>query len=217
MKIGILVLACVVFAVAAAAVFVRSRRECPNCRGAAPLAKALAMPEWLREIEAENLGRVFAGDEEKLRFAIRLAEENVRRGTGGPFGAAIFSLADERLIAVGVNRVVPAKQSWAHAEMTAYAHAQNRLGSHDLKGCAIASSCEPCAMCTGATPWSGVEKLIYGASGDAARGVGFDEGDKPADWRGALEKRGVRVVGPLLEDAAGTPFRLYREKGGEIY
>lgn len=160
------------------------------------------MPEWLREIEAENLGRVFAGDEEKLRFAIRLAEENVRRGTGGPFGAAIFSLADERLIAVGVNRVVPAKQSWAHAEMTAYAHAQNRLGSHDLKGCAIASSCEPCAMCTGATSWSG---------------VGFDEGDKPADWRGALEKRGVRVVGPLLKDAAGTPFRLYREKGGEIY
>ena len=100
MKIGILVLACVVLAVAAA-FFVRPRHECPNCRGAAPLAEALAMPEWLREIEAENLGRVFAGDEEKLRFAIRLAEENVRRGTGGPFGAAIFSLADERLIAVG--------------------------------------------------------------------------------------------------------------------
>lgn len=183
----------------------------------ASLVAALEMPEWLREIEAENLGRAFADDEEKLRFAIRLAEENVRRGTGGPFGAAVFSLADGGLVAVGVNRVVPAKQSWAHAEMIAYARAQNRLGLHSLKGCAVASSCEPCAMCTGATPWSGVEKLIFGAAGDVARAVGFDEGDKPADWRGALERRGIRVVGPLAEDVAGTPFRLYRENAGEIY
>ena len=128
-----------------------------------PLVRAVEMPDWLREIEAEHLGKVFGSDEEQLRFAIRLAEENVRRGTGGPFGAAIFGAEDGRLVAGGVNRVVPANQSWAHAEMTAFARAQNRLKNYSLKDCVLASSCEPCAMCTGATPWSGVRKLIYGA------------------------------------------------------
>ena len=62
-----------------------------------------------------------------------------------------------------------------------------------------------------------VRKLIYGAPGDAARATGFDEGDKTPDWRGSLEKRGVRVVGPMLEKDAETPFRLYRETSGTIY
>lgn len=177
------------------------------------LVSAIQMPEWLREAEAAALGRVFASAEEQLRFTIELAAENVRRGTGGPFAAGIFRLADGALVAAGVNCVVPSAQSWAHAEMTAIAHAQNRLGTHHLAGCALVTSCEPCAMCYGATPWSGVQAMVYGAPGDFAREVGFDEGDKPADWEAALERRGIRTAGPMLLEEARVPFTLFAESG----
>jgi tRNA(Arg) A34 adenosine deaminase TadA len=181
------------------------------------LAPSIEMPAWLQEIEQENLGKAMPGDEEKILFAIMLAIENVRRGTGGPFGAAIFELGTHRLIATGINLVAGTGQSWAHAEMTAFANAQNRLGRADLKGYLLAASCEPCAMCFGATPWSGVEMLIYGARGEAAQNIGFDEGDKVADWQQSLENRNIKVIGPLPGDRADEPFRLYRELGGVIY
>lgn len=171
------------------------------------------MPEWLQELEQQHLGNCFPDDEAQLRFTIMLATENVRHGTGGPFGAAIFRKDNGELVAVGVNRVVPTAQSWAHAEMTAFAHAQNRLRTHELKGCVLATSCEPCAMCFGATPWSGVEKLLYAAPGDFARRIGFDEGDKPGDWHGALERRGIQVKGPMLKEEADEPFQLYQSCG----
>ncbi len=177
-------------------------------------APALPMPDWLRELEEEHLALPMPGDEAKLRFAIQLAAENVRRNSGGPFGAAVFDRETDKLIAVGVNRVIPAGQSWAHAEMTAFARAQARLGRLDLAGCALAASGEPCAMCFGATPWSGVSRLIYGASRQVAERHGFDEGDKVPDWRDALRKRKIEVIGPLLESEAEGPFLLYR---GPVY
>ena len=138
-------------------------------------------------------------------------------GTGGPFGAAIFEVKTGRLVAVGVNRVVPAGQSWAHAEMTAFARAQHLRNSFNLKGCLLATSCEPCAMCYGATPWSGVEAMLYGATREDAEAIGFDEGDKGSDWVDALRKRNIDVRGPLLREEAKRPFTLYRGKAGTIY
>ncbi len=181
------------------------------------LTPSITMPKWLMEIEQAYLGKQMLGDETKLMFAIDLATENVRHQTGGPFGAGIFDIRTDELVAVGVNSVVPANQSWAHAEMTAFSHAQARLGTYDLKGCLLVTSCEPCAMCFGATPWSGVEKLIYGAEGDAARKVGFDEGDKATNWQNALEQRGICVVGPLLKEKSEAPFELYRSMSGIVY
>ena len=181
------------------------------------LTDPIPMPQWLLEKENALAGQPMAGDEEKMRFVVELAVENVRHETGGPFAAAIFELATDRLIAVGVNRVVPARQSWAHAEMTAFAHAQNKLGSVSLAGCMLVTSCEPCAMCCGATPWSGVERMIYGATKAMAESVGFDEGYKGEHWREEFVKRGIAVTGPLLGEAAFAPFALYRRMNGKIY
>ena len=72
-------------------------------------------------------------------------------------------------------------------------------------------------MCLGATPWSGVEELIYGASREAAERVGFDEGEKPLNWHDALRRRGIAVRGPLLAAESEEPFRLYAQSGGIIY
>lgn len=177
------------------------------------LVAAIPMPEWLREKEADAMDCVFPTAEEQLRFTIDLATENVRQATGGPFAAAIFRADNGRLVAAGINCVIPGAQSWAHAEMTAMARAQNKLGTHCLAGCVLVTSCEPCAMCYGATPWSGVEGLVYGAPGDYAREVGFDEGDKPDDWVDALERREICTIGPMLLQEARAPFTLFASVG----
>ena len=174
----------------------------------------IVMPVWLERVEAAA-DDVYLTDEKKLRLALDLAFQNVQNSTGGPFGAALFD-AENHLVAAGVNLVVPSCQSWAHAEMTALARAQYKLGKLHLDDCTLASSCEPCAMCMGAIPWSGVSALIYGASGIEAEKIGFDEGAKPADWRAAYEKRGIRVNGPLLT-GSDDALRIYGEKRGTLY
>ena len=181
------------------------------------LTASIPMPEWLWEMEQANADRVIVDDEEKMRFVVDIAVENVRHGTGGPFAAAIFEIKSNRLIALGINTVVPAKQSWAHAEMTAFAHAQNKLDQESLKGCMLVTSCEPCAMCSGATPWSGVERVIYGAPRFMAEKVGFDEGYKGEHWEEEFAKRKIQVAGPMLGEDAYAPFKLYKKKHGEIY
>jgi len=181
------------------------------------LTPAIKMPAWLQTIEKEKSGTVMASNEEKLQFVIELACQNVLQKTGGPFAAAIFDMKDNRLLAVGVNSVVPAKQSWAHAEMTAFSHAQQKLNTFCLKDCMLVTSCEPCAMCYGATHWSGVGALLYGATGKEARTIGFDEGDKPSDWEAALRKRGIKVYGPILPEESKKPFLMYKKLQGEIY
>lgn len=175
------------------------------------------MPPWLHETERNHIGKAMRSAEEKLLFCIMLAVENVRNKTGGPFGAAIFDIETGRLLAAGVNCVIPANQSCAHAEMTAIANAQNKLQNLPLQGCVLVSSCEPCVMCFGGILWSGVEALVYGAPGSEAARIGFDEGDKVSGWHGSLEKRGIRVYGPMLEDRAKEPFILYHEMSGVIY
>ncbi len=176
----------------------------------------IRLPEWLGEFAADV---VRASDADKVAFAIDLAERNVERGTGGPFGAAVFEADSGRLIACGVNLVVPSGCSVAHAEILALCAAQQVIGSFDLSGagCELATSCEPCAMCLGAVPWAGVSALLCGARGEDAREVGFDEGDKPDAWEDLLAGRGIRVVRDLRRERAGRVLRDYRRRGGDIY
>lgn len=181
------------------------------------LVNEIPMPRWFMDMEAANSGLPVVGDEAKMRLVIGFAVENVLHETGGPFAAAIFDMKTDLLIGAGINVVVPARQSWAHAEMTAFAHAQNRLGAGDLRGCMLVTSCEPCAMCSGAVPWSGVEKVVYGASKAMAEELGFDEGYKGERWREEFAKRGIETVGPLLGESAFEPFAVYRKKNGKIY
>ena len=106
--------------------------------------------------------------------------------------------------------------------MTALALAQKRTGTHDLSAAAgapfeLVSSAEPCAMCLGAIPWSGVRRVICAARGEDACEIGFDEGAKPADWVGELRRRGIEVVRDLLRPEAQAVLRRYAQTGGRIY
>jgi len=157
-----------------------------------------------------------------MRLAIDLARLNVENGTGGPFGAAILASHSGELLSAGINLVVPAKCSVAHAEMVAIMLAQQRLDTHDLGGpdlpaYELVTSTEPCAMCMGAIPWSGVRRVVCGAREEDACAIGMDEGAKPADWVGAFDRRGIEVVRDVLRDEATAVLRLYSRKGGTIY
>jgi tRNA(Arg) A34 adenosine deaminase TadA len=188
-------------------------------KGAATVNRLSSIPRWLAARERDIVATVFASDAARMAAVIALAEENVRRG-GGPFGAAVFDWAGGRCVAVGVNRVVAGHCSHLHAEMVALARAQRALGTHDLATAGrfvLFASVEPCAMCLGAVVWSGVARLVCGATGADAEAVGFDEGPKPADWTGALARRGIRVRCRLLRPRARAVLRAYAAAGGLIY
>ncbi|HEY7565265.1 MAG TPA: nucleoside deaminase [Acidimicrobiia bacterium] len=176
----------------------------------------ISLPTWVGQVCEP--GTRFESDDERMGLAIRLAGENVKRGTGGPFGAAVFSTGGE-LIAPGVNLVATSNTALAHAEMVAIAVAGRAVGSFDLSASPteLVTSTEPCAMCLGAIPWSGVERLVCGARDEDARAIGFDEGDKPEDWTERLQARGIAVVTDLRRMEAAAVLASYARAGGVIY
>lgn len=179
----------------------------------------LRLPNWIEEMISD---RAYETDEDRMRLAVTLARENVRRGTGGPFGAAVFERETGRLLAPGVNLVTSAGCSVFHAEVVAIMIAQRVIGSFDLGGSdlpdyELIASVEPCVMCFGATTWSGVRRLVCGARDEDAREIGFDEGAKLPDWPSALEERGIAVERDVLRDESVSVLREYAEMGGEIY
>jgi tRNA(Arg) A34 adenosine deaminase TadA len=199
----------------------RRSRKTRLRRGDMPCALSIHLPAWVGEMFA---GRevVCAAAEDRMRLAIELSRRNVEQGTGGPFGAAVFERDSGRLIAAGVNLVVASGCCVSHAEIVAIMLAQQALASHDLGAaglpvCELATSTEPCAMCLGAIPWSGIRSVLCGADGADALSIGFDEGDKPPDWPGRLEARGIHVTRGVLRDEAAGVLRQYANGGGEIY
>lgn len=113
-----------------------------------------------------------AEDARFMEMAIRLSEENVDMG-GGPFGAVI--VRGGQIVATGTNRVVPNNDPTAHAEVMAIRNACQTLGTFQLDGCTIYTSCEPCPMCLSALYWAGVRRICYGNTKEDAKGIDFDD------------------------------------------
>jgi tRNA(Arg) A34 adenosine deaminase TadA len=174
----------------------------------------IELPDWLDDIAVG----VLDSDDQRMAWVVNLAAENVGRGTGGPFSAAIFGPAG--LIAAGVNVVVQSRTAIAHAEITAIAAAGAKVGSFDLATVAptvLYASTEPCAMCLGATVWSGVSRLVCAARDEDARAIGFDEGPKPRDWVSELTDRNISVSTDVLRSESVAVLRRYVAQGGHIY
>jgi len=186
-----------------------------------PRDVALTLPDWL-DSWGPALRRRYPGDADKMRLAIGLAAANVAAGTGGPFGAAVFAAGSGRVVAVGVNRVVPLHNSVAHAEMLAFMLAQRRLGRQRLgrgrQRYVLATSAQPCAMCYGASAWAGVDCLLIGARrGDVESLTEFEEGPLPRNWVAALRRRGITVRRDILRAEACAVLRAYTTGHGAAY
>lgn len=151
-------------------------------------------------------------NEELMRRAIDLAVENVKNG-GGPFGAVIAR--DGHIISTGVNRVTANNDPTAHAEVSAIRAACTKLGTFNLEGCVIYTSCEPCPMCLGAIYWAHIDKIYYGANQHDAAAINFDDSFIYRELELPMNKR-RKPVENLLHNEALAPFNLWREKEDKV-
>ncbi len=180
----------------------------------------IALPDWTSAIAVYQ--KVYASAEDRMRLAIELARTNVERTGGGPFGAAVFEQESGRLVGIGVNLVVPLNNSVLHAEMVAFMDAEARVGSYTLgaEGMVaheVVTTCEPCAMCLGASLWAGVSRIVYGATREDASDLKFDEGPVFPQSYEYLKARGIEIVPEVLRTEARALFKLYRDRQGPIY
>jgi len=192
----------------------------PGRASAPPPEIRIAGPDWVAG--AVDWDHRSVAVEERMLLAIALAGRNVERGTGGPFGAAVFERDSGRLVSVGVNSVVRLNNSVLHAEIVALMMAQRRLGSYSLAAPGLpahelVTSCDPCAMCLGAALWSGVTRLVCGAAREDAAVLHFDEGPVFPESYDYLRDRGVEVVRLVCRDEARAVLDVYRRGSGPIY
>ncbi len=184
----------------------------------------LCLPAWIQHEEA-LLTQPLLSVEQRMDWVLNLGDKNIHcqhPSQGGPFAAAVFDADDHRLVAAGVNLVLPAGCSVLHAEIVALIQAQQRLGCHRLdliegRRFELVSSTEPCAMCLGAIPWAGIHRLVCGARDEDARAIGFDEGDKPEDWQKKLADRSIAVETGVCREAAVALLQGYRDAYGRLY
>jgi tRNA(Arg) A34 adenosine deaminase TadA len=177
------------------------------------------LPGWVAELA--TYGTPYPAAEDRMRLCIDLARNNVAQG-GGPFGAAIFELDSGFLVGVGVNLVVPLNNSVLHAEMVAFMDAEARVGSYTLAAEGlpaheVVTTCEPCAMCLGASLWAGVRRIVYGATREDASALAFDEGPVFPQSYDYLRERDIEIVPEVLRAEARSVFQLYRDRQGPIY
>jgi len=183
---------------------------------------AISLPDWALD-EQRRLPACLPTVEARMREVIRFSRLNFERGTGGPFAAGVFERDSGKLVVMGVNRVVASHCSSAHAEVTALSLAQRLLGTHDLGEPGrpvyqLVVNWRPCAMCYGATLWSGVQSLVVAGSGPELEAItGFDEGPIHPQWDRELERRGLTVTDGVLREEALAVFRDFAASGALVY
>ena len=145
---------------------------------------------------------------ELMRRAIELSIESVKNG-GGPFGAVIAK--DGEIIAGSSNSVTIDNDPTAHAEVNTIRQACKKLGTFNLEGCEIYTSCEPCPMCLGAIYWAHLDKIYYANDRKDAAKIGFDDDFiyteiplQPVDRHKPMEH--------FLRDEAIKAFELWQNK-----
>ena len=143
-----------------------------------------------------------------LEEAIDLAVQNVQRG-GGPFAALV--VRDGNVVATGVNQVTLCNDPTAHAEVVAIREACRALGSFQLEGCDLYSSCEPCPMCLGAIYWGRPSRVYFAASAADAAAAGFDDAFIYDQIRIPASERRIRMSHIATQNAT-APFQAWTGK-----
>jgi tRNA(Arg) A34 adenosine deaminase TadA len=145
--------------------------------------------------------------------AITLSIENVQSGRGGPFGAVVVK--DGAIVGEAANQVTSTNDPTAHAEVVAIRGACKNLGTFDLAGCEIYTSCEPCPMCLGAIYWAHLSR-VYFANADAdASKIGFDDSMIYREIAQPHAQRKIPMI-PMMREEALVAFRAWENKTNKI-
>lgn len=148
-----------------------------------------------------------------MQRAIWLAVENVRNGMGGPFAAVVVK--DGVVVAEGVNSVTRLSDPTAHAEVMAIRSACVTLGTFQLDGCVLYTSCEPCPMCLGAIYWSRPSAIYYGGTHKDAAAAGFDDSFIYQQTRLRAEERAIPMK-QILHDESLASFEEWIRSSTKI-
>ena len=146
-----------------------------------------------------------------MREAIRLSLEKMQAGFGGPFGAVVVK--DGHIIARGFNQVTSTNDPTCHAEVDAIRKACQALGSHQLDGCDLYTSCEPCPMCLGAIYWARPARVFYANTKADAAAIGFDDQFIYEEMAKALTDRKLTMQ-QFLRDEALVAFEAWAKQEG---
>jgi guanine deaminase len=148
-----------------------------------------------------------------MREAIRLSEEGVRSGKGGPFGCVIVRAG--KVVARGSNKVTSTCDPTAHAEVVAIREACRELSTFQLTDCTLYASCEPCPMCLSAIYWARIPKIFYANTRRDAAAIGFDDDFIYQQIPLAPEKRTIPME-PLLRGEAQKAFQEWAAKADKV-
>lgn len=148
-----------------------------------------------------------------MQEAINLAVDNVKSGRGGPFGAVIVK--DNKIIARGSNLVTSTNDPTAHAEVMAIRNACKELGSFQLTGCDIYTSCEPCPMCLGALYWARPDRIFFGANKKDAADINFDDSFIYEEIPLPVEKRKIPTI-QFMQNEALEAFKAWTDKDDKV-
>lgn len=151
-----------------------------------------------------------------MQAAIDEAEKNLLTNDGGPFGAVIVK--DGKIIARGHNEVLKNNDPTCHAEMQTIRAACEALGTFDLTGCELYTSCYPCPMCLSATIWANIKVVYYGNTAMDAADIGFRD-DYIYDFiKGNCTDKDVMKISPLNREETIVTFKKFMDKNDkELY
>ena len=138
-----------------------------------------------------------------MRSAIDLALQNVRTAKGGPFAALVVK--DGAIVAEGTNLVTTTNDPTAHAEVVAIREACRKLGTFQLTGCDLFTTCEPCPMCLGAIYWARLARVFYASTSADAAAAGFDDGFIYEELKKAPALRTI----PMLQMHRGASLVIF--------
>ncbi|MDB6114139.1 MAG: guaD [Lacunisphaera sp.] len=148
-----------------------------------------------------------------MREAIKLAEDGMRAGAGGPFGCVIVQ--GGKVVGRGNNRVTSTNDPTAHAEVTAIRHACAELKTFQLTDCELYTSCEPCPMCLSAIYWARIPAIYFANTRQDAAEIGFDDDFIYRQIPLPMEKRAIKIRQLLREEGIAT-FKSWKAKADKV-
>lgn len=148
-----------------------------------------------------------------MREAIKLADEGMRTGRGGPFGCVVVRKGE--VVGRGNNRVTSTNDPTAHAEVTAIRDACANLKTFQLTDCELYTSCEPCPMCLSAIYWARIPVVHYGNTRKDAADIGFDDDFIYQQVPLPPDQRAVKMS-LLLRDEALASFKAWAKKSDKV-
>jgi guanine deaminase len=147
-----------------------------------------------------------------MQTAFEEARKGMRNGKGGPFGAVIVK--DGEILSAASNEVLVSKDPTSHAEITAIRKACQKLQSHDLSGCVIYATGEPCPMCLSAIVWANIKTVYYACAASEAEKIGFRDNMIYRHLRGEEQ---ILELHRLGSEEGAALYEEYRKTGSVIY